>query len=278
MTNSLADMIEARFGLASENGAGRPADGELAGALGHRTHRRFTDEAVDDESVELILACGFSAPSKSDLQQASVVVIRDSEQRRRLAALIPDMPWIGTAPVFMVFCGDSRRVRRIAEMRGQPFANDHLDAFLNAASDSAMVLQNAIRAAEALGLGCCPISVVRNHIDEVGEILALPDWVFPLAGLCIGHPVHQGYVSLRLPPAVTVHLDRYDDSDLEAEIDGYDRRRDARYSIPAEKQRDLDDLGQAAFYGWSEDKARQVRHRERDGLAAYLKGRKFDLG
>ena len=277
MTKSLADLIEGRFGIATEAGADRAAEGELAGAIGHRTHRRFTDEAVDDETVELILACGFSAASKSDLQQASVVLVRDPEQRRRLAALIPSMPWIGTAPLFMVFCGDSRRIRRISEMRGHPFANDHLDAFLNAASDTAMVLQNAIRAAEAFGLGCCPISVVRNHIDQVGKILALPDWVFPLAGLCIGYPVHEGYVSLRLPPAVTVHVDRYDDSDLAAEIDAYDRRRDARYSIPDEKQRDLDALGQAPFYGWSEDKARQVRHRERDGLAGYLKGRKFRL-
>ncbi len=277
MTQTLADLIEARFGLATEVGRDLPAVGELAGALGHRTHRRFTDESVDDATVELILACGFSAPSKSDLQQASVVVLRDAAQRRRMAELIPSMPWIGTAPVFMVFCGDSRRIRRVSKMRDLEFANDHLDAFLNAASDTAMVLQNTIRAAEALGLGCCPISVVRNHIDAVGEILELPDWVFPLAGLCIGHPIQPGWVSLRLPPAVTVHVDRYDDSNLEAEIDAYDRRRDGRFSIPAEKQRDRESLGEAPFYGWSEDKARQVRHLERERLAAFLEGRKFSL-
>ena len=277
MAKTLAEMIEQRFGLGTATGGGLPAEGELAGSLGHRTHRRFTDEGVDDETVELILACAFSAPSKSDLQQASVVLLREPAQRERLAALIPSMPWIGTASVFMVFCGDSRRIRRISELRGHRFANDHLDAFLNAASDTAMALQNAIRAAEALGLGCCPISVVRNHIERVGEILALPDWVFPLAGLCIGHPAQRAYVSLRLPPAVTVHVDRYDDSGLEAEIDAYDRRRDARYSIPAEKQRDLDSLGTAPFYGWSADKARQVMHRDRDDLAAYLRGRRFRL-
>ena len=59
-------------------------------------------------------------------------------------------------------------------MRNKPFANDHLDAFLNAAVDAGLVLMNFIRAAEAVGLGCCPISVIRNHIDEVAELLELP--------------------------------------------------------------------------------------------------------
>ena len=137
--------------------------------------------------------------------------------------------------------------------------------------------ENAVRAAEALGLGCCPISVVRNHIEEISALLELPEYVFPLAGLCIGHPAHEGYVSLRLPLSLTVHTDVYDDAKLENEVDGYDRRRDAVYSIPPEKQRDLEHYGSAEFYGWSEDKARQVSHRERDNLRAFLEKQGFNL-
>ncbi len=277
MSKTLADLIAARFGLQTEVGASRPAEGELASLLAHRTHRRFTDAPVDEEWVELILAAAFSAPSKSDLQQASVVRILDPEKRRAIAALIPDMPWIGTVPVFMIFLGDNRRIRRVSEMRGHAFANDNIDSFMNAAADTALVLQNAIRAATALGLGCCPISVVRNHIEKIGELLALPDCVYPLAGLCIGHPAQEGYVSLRLPLSVTVHTDTYDDSDLEAGVDGYDRRRDAAYSIPAEKQRYLERYGEAPFYGWSEDKARQVSLPERDRFRAYLENNGFSL-
>ena len=153
-----------------------------------------------------------------------------------------------------------------------------LDAFLNAAVDSGLVMMNFIRAAEAVGLGCCPISVVRNHIDAIAEIIELPDHVFPVAGMTLGHPVAKGFVSLRLHPAVNLHFDRYDDSNLQPEIAAYDRRRDARFSIPAEKQRDTDTHGVANFYGWSEDKARQVSTTERDQLAAYLKRKGFNLG
>jgi FMN reductase [NAD(P)H] len=277
MAETLADLIEARFGLPTAAGAGMAAEGPLAGMLSHRTHRRFTDRPVAEETLELILAAGFSAPTKSDLQQASVVLVKEPARRAAIQALIPGMPWIATAPVFMVFCGDSRRIRRICELRGKPFANDHMDAFLNAVSDTAMVLQNAVNAAEVLGLGSCPISHVRNHIDEVGEILELPAHVFPLAGLCIGYPSQAGWVSMRLPLKVTVHTDRYDDCDFIAELDAYDRRRDARFSIPVEKQRQPGRFGCAAFYGWSEDKARQVAERERDSLRGYLERQGFDL-
>ncbi|NJM34133.1 MAG: NADPH-dependent oxidoreductase, partial [Rhodomicrobium sp.] len=67
-------------------------------------------------------------------------------------------------------------------MRGHPFANDHLDAFFNAACDAAIALTAFILAAEARGLGCTPISAIRNHAEAVSELLGLPDHVFPFVG------------------------------------------------------------------------------------------------
>ena len=276
-TPSLNELIAARFAMPSEAGQEMPAEGTLAQMLSHRTHRAYREEAVPEDLVQVLLACALSTPSKSDLQQASILRITDMDLRRKIGALIPDMPWIVSAPEFFVFCGDSRRIRRICEARGKPFANDHLDAFLNAASDAAMTLEAMIVASEAAGLGCCPISVIRNHIDAVAELLELPDWVFPLAGLCLGYPVRQGFISVRIPPAFAVHTNRYDDTKFSAELDAYDRRRDAVFHIPAEKQRMDATYGRAEFYGWSEDKARQVSVRERDGVGPYLRRKKFNL-
>ena len=277
MSETLADLIEARFGFESEVGRGWPAEGALASILAHRTHRRYADKPVDDETLELLLACAFSTPSKSDLQQASVIVVRDGARRRALAELIPDMPWIATAPVFLVFCGDGRRTPRISALRDKPFANDHLDAFLNAAADAAMHLATFITAADAAGLGTCPISVLRNHVAAVAEILELPERVFPLAGCCLGWPAREGFVSLRLPLALTVHQDTYDDGKLGGMVDDYDQRRDARYSIPADQHKYPADYGEAEFYGWSEDKARQVSKPERADLGHFLRRHGFCL-
>jgi hypothetical protein len=184
------------------------------------------------------------------------------------------MPWIGTAPVFLVFLGNARRLEQLGEMRGHKQPNGALEGFFNAAVDAALALQTCILAAETLGLGTCPISVLRNHIKAVGEILVLPDKVFPVAGLCLGYPAQAGFVSMRLPLEATVHIDRYDDSGLAAAVDGYDRRRDARHSIK-DRQRAPERFGTAEFYGWSEDKARQQMTPEGVGFATWLRARGF---
>lgn len=185
------------------------------------------------------------------------------------------MPWIGSAPVFFVFCGDARRLKRIGELRGHPESNGRLEGFFNAAVDAALAMQTLILAAEAMGLGCCPISVLRNHVDRVGAILNLPEKVFPLAGLCLGWPAGEGHISLRLPPAVTLHRDRYDDAALPVLVDAYDKARDRRHRLPREEQRNPARFGYADFYGWSEDKARQAAQPEGAAFPFWLQRRGF---
>jgi nitroreductase/FMN reductase [NAD(P)H] len=80
---------------------------------------------------------------------------------------------------------------------------------------------------------------------------------------------------MRLPLGLSVHRDRYDDGALAAAIDDYDRRRDARFSLPRERQRSPEIFGFSDFYGWSEDKARQATEPEGRGFAAYLRAQGF---
>jgi len=276
-TPGVAELIEARFGLPAQHDQSPAASETVATMLQHRICRRFTDEPVDEATLERLLAAALSTPAKSDLQQVAIIVVDDPERRAAIADLIPDMPWIRSCARFLLFCGDGRRIRRIGERYGIAFGNDHLDAVLNPAVDAALHLSSFVWAAESMGLGTCPISVVRNHIDAVREICELPPLVFPVSGLCVGHRGDAGHLVLRLPPSMTVHRDRYDDSDFDDELDGYDRRRDARFSIPPDRQQHRDRFGTAEFYGWSLDKARQVSVTERADLADFLRRQGFRL-
>lgn len=276
-SRTVADLIEHRFGLPARAGRALPAEGAVAQLLSHRTHRRYKPDPVPEEVLDVALAAALSAPSKSDLQQVAIVLVRDPATQATIGSWIPDMPWIAQAPRFLVFCGDNRRLRRIAELRGRPFPNDTLDMFMNAAVDAGMTLQAFITAAEALGLGCCPISVVRNHVEKLAELLELPPGVFPVAGLSVGYPSQAGWISLRLPPAVTVHTDRYDDTRLPAELEAYDRRREARHATPRESQRYADRYGHTEPYGWSEDKARQYSVPERHNFGPFIRRHGFGL-
>jgi FMN reductase [NAD(P)H] len=201
--------------------------------------------------------------------------VTDRAKRSAIGALFPAMPWIGVAPAFFVFLGDARRLQRIGELRGKPVRNGTLEGFFNASVDAALALQTMILCAESAGLGTCPISVLRNEIDKIATILTLPDLVFPVAGLCLGYPQGAGHVSLRLPRSATTHRDAYDDGKLPQALDDYDRRRDARHSIPKEQHRSNAEFGEAAFYGWSEDKARQAAKAEGAAFPPWLRAHGF---
>ncbi|MGE3908973.1 MAG: nitroreductase family protein [Chloroflexota bacterium] len=272
---SIQHALAERFGADVAVDPALPGLDILATIAGHRSHRAYADRPIPPDLLRLLCACALSAPSKSDLQQADIVQVADPALRTKIADLLPDNPWVREAPVFLVFCGNNRRIRQSSELRGKTFANDHLDAFMNAAVDAGIVLSTFIRAAAAVGVGCCPISAVRNHAATISELLGLPDWVFPLAGLCVGYPQAAGQISPRLPLDVTVHVDRFDETNLTDRIEGYDRRREALQ--PYARQRYPEEYGELEAYGWSEDKARQYSKPERADFGAFIRAKRFRL-
>src|SRR6202161_4154368 len=274
----IAEVLGRRFGDGGAMAEGAEDSELMHRVLARKTVRRYSEKIPSEELLDLLTACALSASAKSDFQQASILRLRDPARRAAIGALFPSMPWIGNAPVFFVFLGDARRLDRIGKLRGKPVDNGTLEGFFNASIDAALAMQTMILCAESSGLGVCPISVIRNEIDKVAEILALPDLVFPVAGLCLGYPAAEGHVSLRLPRGVTTHTDRYDDGALAASLDDYDRRRHARHAIPKDQQRSNAEFGEVGFYGWSEDKARQAAKAEGAAFPPYLRrhGFKFD--
>lgn len=272
---AIQQALAARFGetlAVDPNTAGLETLRRMAN---RRVHRRYLDKPVDSGLLRLLCAVALSSPSKSDLQQGDIVIVADPAKRKAIFDLIPSMPWMAEAPVFLVFCGDGQRMPRISEMRGKPFPNDHLDAFFNATVDGAIVLSSFIAAAEAVGLGCCPISVVRNNCDVLRDVLSLPKRVVPIAGLTVGWPGSPGRLSARLSIDARVHVDRYEDGVLETQLDEYDRRRNA--AEPGLRPRDAGRWGEVPFYGWSEDKARQYAEPQRTDFGAFVRAQGFKL-
>jgi nitroreductase len=248
---------------------------ELARIASHSVHRRFLPRPVKPALLRLLCACALSAPSKSDLQQADIIVLRDKSKQDSIAALLPEMSWIREAPIFLIFLADGLRLVEIARLRNKPFPNDHLDLFFNATVDSAIVLATFMRAAAAVGLGCCPISAIRDHAEVVSGLLELPQRVIPVAGLCLGWPAEPSRITPRLGLELTLHEDRYGKEALTERLAAYDRRRAARR--PYARQRDPSKWGTERFYGWSEDKARQYAEPLRADFGAFVRGRGFRL-
>ncbi len=279
MASDAVDAIKAalseRFGESPAIDPGLPGLNVLADIAGHRSHRRYLPRPIEPELLRLLCACALSAPSKSDLQQCDIVIVSDMAIRQAIVATIPDMPWIMDAPAFLIFAANGARLPALAKLRGKPFPNDHLDQFFNAAVDAGIVLATFMRAAAAVGLGCCPISAVRDHPHTVSDLLRMPARVIPVAGLCVGWPAQAGEITPRLSLGTTIVENSYGARDLAAELDASDRRR-AKLR-PYRRQRNIERWGEAPFYGWSEDKARQYAEPTRTDFGAFVRGKGFCL-
>jgi nitroreductase/FMN reductase [NAD(P)H] len=264
-------LIRARYGALPFQPPEIPAG--LAMLLDRRVTRRYRPDPVPDALLDAVLAGAQSAPAKSDLQQYSILVTRDPAKIAAVADAIGTMPWIKEAPILLLFCGDIRRGRQVCAQHGRAHANDSIDTFLNASADAALALGFCVMAAEAVGLGTCPISYVRNNLDLVAKLFALPQGVFPLAGLTLGFPAARNETSPRLPPSVVVHRETYDDSGLAAALPAYDALR------PPGKPRYPNVHGpKPEGCTWSENAARQLSVPERANFREWLASRGIHLG
>ena len=264
----ITEALEVRFGESFSVPEGVDGLATLVGLASHRTYRRYTQRPVEADLRRLVFGCALSAPSKSDLQQADIVEVFDPVLRASIGELIPSMPWITNAPVFVVVCGSGARIRQMSQRHDIKFGNDHLDAFFNATVDASLVLSHLMIAAEAVGLGTCPISVIRNHAGTVSELLHLPDHVFPIAGLCLGWPDEERRISARIPTALTLQRDTYTQHDWENHIDAYDQRRGRLDGWDPEGK---------DFRGWSLQRALMYEEPQRVEFGAFVRSKGYRL-
>ena len=235
--------------------------------------RRFKPEPVAPALIETLCALALASPSKSDLQQRDILIVEDAAIRARINTLLADQEWIKAAPHFLVFLGNNSRQRQVHAWRGLAFANDHLDAFFNAAVDAGIALSAFVMAAEAAGLGCCPVSVIRNHSTEVSGCSGCPITYSRLPALASAGPAAP-YMSLRLPLSATVHRDRYRDC-----TKGWwmPTMRAATPCFPIGSSAMSPNSGKVDAYGWSEDKARQYARPERADFGTFVRSKGFNL-
>ncbi|WP_067814146.1 NADPH-dependent oxidoreductase [Nocardia inohanensis] len=193
----------------------------------HRSVRRYLADPVPDEVLRLLVSAAQSAPSSSNLQAWSVVAVRDPERKARLAALAGDQEHIRQAPVLLVWTADLARLRGLAAEHDAPLDGaDYLESSYVAFLDAALAAQNALVAAESLGLGTVYIGAIRNNPEQVAAELALPPGVFAVVGLVVGtpDPSEDARVKPRLSQSAVLHQETYDGSESGARIAEYEQR------------------------------------------------------
>ncbi len=190
----------------------------------HRSIRKFTDDPIDDEVISRIVGAGFSAATSSNLQGATVIRVRNPDTRAAIAAVAGGQAHVETAAAFFVWCADLHRSAVACEMAGGDFSAGMTEHFMIATIDCALAAQNAVVAAESVGLGICYIGGIRNDPQQVADLLELPDQVYPVFGLCLGWPDQDPELKPRLPLSVTLKEETYDQTNDVVGIEAYDEQ------------------------------------------------------
>ena len=153
--------------------------------------RVFEDRPVESEIKQAILEAAIQAPTAGNMTLYTILDITDPAIKAALAKSCDDQPFIATAPLVLVFCADYRRWYDVFRAYEDPVRAPGMgDLFLSQA-DTLIAAQNAVVAAESLGLGSCYIGDVVENFEYHRELLKLPRYVVPAAMVCFGYPTEQ---------------------------------------------------------------------------------------
>ena len=216
--------LQARYGDAAP-ALNLPELPVLDAMLSHRSVRHFVRDALPEQTLETLVAAAQSAPTSSNLQTWSVIAVESQERREALANLVGPQKHLAVAPLVLVFLADLSRIERLGQAQGRdPVGLHYLDTFLMGVIDAALAAQNAVVAAEAMGLGTVYVGGMRNQPEEVAKVLGTPANVFPVFGLVVGRPdpAKPAAIKPRLPQSAVLHREQYQvPADQSQEIGDY---------------------------------------------------------
>ncbi|MDQ0273770.1 oxygen-insensitive NADPH nitroreductase [Cytobacillus purgationiresistens] len=180
----------------------------------HRSVRQFEDKPLTKEQIEAIVTSGQAASTSSFIQAYSIIGVTDQDKKKKLAKLAGDQSFVENNGHFLVFCADLHRHQVIGKMEKQEKElNESIEStekFMVGLIDAALAAQNAVIAAESMGLGICYVGGIRNNLEGVSKVLNTPSHVIPLFGLAVGYPAKQNSQKPRLPFQHIYHENEYE--------------------------------------------------------------------
>ena len=230
--------------------------------------RKYSDEPVPEAMIETVLQSAFRAPTSSNIQSYTVIVVRDPETLQKLSVVTGNQRHVADTPVFLAFCADMTRID-YALMKHQHTLNDNnMETGLVTSIDASLVGMSAYLTAESLGLRGLTIGAVRNNATATAEILDLPHRVYCVFGMCLGWPAEQPPQKPRMELGATIHYEKYDAEATLASLDAYDGDLAAHYG----------EIGKPTTPdSWTHDMDKKFHPPLRDKLRDQLKTQGFDF-
>jgi len=139
-----------------------------------RSVRKYTDQVISDEEINLILEAAMYAPSAVNKQPWHFIVVSQKKTFRKITEIHPNASFLEGASHAILICGDEKL--------------QHDEGYYLA--DCGATTQNILLAAQGLGIGSCWIGIFPREARQksIAELFRLPDHVQPFALVSLGFP------------------------------------------------------------------------------------------
>ena len=180
--------------------------------LEYRSIRKFTDQSIDQSTLEAILKAACNGSTMGNMQLYSIIVTQDKERMKDMAPFHFNQPIATNAPLILTFCADFNRFNQYCSFRdADTTAYNNLQSYHWAVIDAIIAAQNACVAAESLGLGICWLGTITYNADKFIQSFNLPKGVVPVACISMGYPAEKPDLTDKLPLDALVHYESYQD-------------------------------------------------------------------
>lgn len=152
--------------------------------------RQYTNQKLDDTTLNKILRAGMAAPSAMDMRPWNFIVVDDPAIKKAITENIGPATAAERAPQVIVVCADMNKT-----LDG--------DARYYWVQDCAACMENMLLAAHSMGLGAVYMGAYpqMKRVEFLSELLGTPDHIVPMSMMAVGYP------------AETVAIkDKYDES------------------------------------------------------------------
>lgn len=237
--------------------------------LNHRSIREFTEEKLTEEQIQTIVKAAQAASTSSYVMAYTIIGVTDDEIKEQLRQ-VSGQSYVKENGHLFVFCADLNRIYE--QTSKDEIVEEGLQSteqFMVAVVDASLAAQNAVIAAESMGLGICYLGSLRNDIRRTSEILQLPEYVIPLFGIAVGYPNHKPEQKPRLPLEVVYHENHYD-QDFEKQkqyLAEFDQHIKDYYSSRTENKR---------MDTWTDQMRRRYSKLIRMDVAQYVRDQKLN--
>ena len=153
--------------------------------------RAYTGQVIGKAEKEAILRAAAEAPTAGNQQLYTILDITDQALKERLVETCDHQPMIARADMVLIFCADCKKWYDAYLAVGCQTRKPGVGDLMLAVTDAMIAAQNAVTAAESLGIGSCYIGDIMENNEIHRQMLNLPEYVVPVGMVIFGYPTQQ---------------------------------------------------------------------------------------